>query len=70
MNQSDIYRYSERYEIDRQIEAMRSRIVEERRAEIGRLAAFREAIDATTGWYSAQYMRIENEVTARWGIDA
>lgn len=70
MNQADLYRYSQRAEIDNQIRAMRDRIIAERRGEIGRQAAFNEANDVTTDWYREQYMRIENEVTARWGIDA
>jgi uncharacterized membrane protein len=70
MNAADTYRYSNRYEIDCQIEAMRNRIIAERRSEIGRQAAWQEAINVTTGWYRAQYNRIENEVAARWGIDA
>lgn len=70
MNQADIYRYSQRGEIDHQIEAMRTRIIAERRPQIGRMAAHQEAIEVTTDWYRAQYMRIENEVTARWGINA
>lgn len=70
MNDADIYCYSQRHEIDRQVDAMRNRIIEERRGEIGRTAAFNEAIEVTADWYRAQYMRIENEVVARWGIDA
>lgn len=70
MDAADIYRYSSRYEIDRQIEAMRERIIAERRSEIGRQAAWQEANDVTGDFYRAEYMRIENEVTARWGIDA
>lgn len=70
MNQADIDTYTQRYEIDQQIEAMRNRIIEERRGEIGRMAAFHEAIEVTADWYRAQYMRIENELdepAAHWG---
>lgn len=67
MNQADSYVYSHRYDIDQQIEAMRARIIEERRGEIGRNAAFQEAIEVTTGWWSAQYERIENEAEALFG---
>jgi uncharacterized membrane protein len=70
MDQADLYRYSQRNEIDKQINAMRNRIIEERRGEIGRMAAHQEAIAVTTDWYRAQYMRIEHEVIARWGADA
>lgn len=70
MNEADVYRYSNRYEIDRQIDAMRERIVAERRGEIGRMAASQEAVEVTGDWWRAQYVRIENEVEARWGVDA
>ena len=70
MNAADIYRYSSRDAVDRQIEAMRQRIIAERRSEIGRMAAFQEASDVLHDYYSAEYMRIEHEVTDRWGIDA
>lgn len=67
MNKADQYVYSHRYEIDQQIDAMRARIVEERRGEIGRMAAFHEAIEVTSAWWSAQYERIENEAEALFG---
>ena len=70
MNASDIYRYSERGKVDQAIQAMRERIIAERREEIGRRAAWQEAQDVTTDYYRAEYNRIEDETTARWGIDA
>lgn len=70
MEPADIYRFTQRYKIDRQIQDMRERIVEERREQIGRLAARQEAEDVTYDWYRAQYERIENEVNARWGVNA
>lgn len=70
MNQSDICRYSNRAVVDRRVEAMRERIIAERREEIGRRAAWQEAQDVVHDFYSAEYMRIEREVTARWGVDA
>lgn len=70
MNAADIYRYSNRADVDRQVEAMRNRIIAERREEIGRQAAWQEAQDVTIGFKRAQYNRIEDEVEARWGIAA
>lgn len=67
MNEADRYVYSNRYVIDNQIEAMRARIIEERRTEIGRRAAFHEAIEVTTDWYRNQYERIENEADVLFG---
>ncbi len=49
---------------------MRERIIAERRPEIGRRAAWQEAQDVTTDFYRSEYHRIEDEVTARWGINA
>lgn len=70
MNAADIYRYSNRAEVDREIDAKRARIIADRRREIGYQAAWQEAQDVTTDYYRAEYQRIENEVMARWGIDA
>ena len=67
MNEADRYVYANRYDIDRQIDAMRARIVEERRGEIGRRDAHTEAIEVTTAWWSAQYERIENEAEQLFG---
>ena len=62
MQQANVYRYSKRAEIDTQIAAMRDRIVEERRGQIGRMAARDEAIAVTTVWYRKQYEAIEREL--------
>ncbi len=70
MNAADIYRYSSRYDVDRQIDAMRERIIAERRPEIGRRAAWQEAHDVTADYYRSEYRRIENEVVTQWGWDA
>lgn len=70
MNAADTYRYSNRADIDRQIEAMKERIFEERREEIGRWAARQEARQAVYAFHKAEYNRIEDEVTAQWGIHA
>lgn len=67
MNAANAYRYSNRDKVDRQVEAMRERIIDERREQIGRQAAWQEAQDVVHGYYSAQYNRIENEVAAQWG---
>lgn len=70
MDAADTYRYSNRYDVDRQVEAMRNRIITERRSEIGRQAAWKEANEVTRDFYRDEYQRIEREVQDRWGIDA
>ncbi len=70
MTPAEIHRYASRADVDQQIEAMRERIIAERRPEIGRQAAWQEARDVTTDFYRAEYHRSENEVTARGGWDA
>ncbi len=70
MNAADTYRYSNRANVDQQVEAMRNRIIAERRGAIGRQAAWQEAQDVTIGFKRAEYNRIEDEVEAQWGITA
>ncbi len=70
MNASDIYRYRQRGQIDTHVDQMRTRIIAERRSEIGVMAATQEAIQVTGGWYRAQYERIENEVETKFGFGA
>lgn len=70
MNAADIYRYSNRATVDRQIEDMKDRITAERRAEIGAWDARQEAREAVAAFHKAEYNRIEDEITERWGIHA
>lgn len=70
MNAADLHRYSSRATVDQQIFAMTSRIVAERRGEIGVMAAQREASEAVGPWHRSEYQRIENEVYAQWGVGA
>jgi hypothetical protein len=91
MTEAEIYRYSNRADVDAMIEAMRERIVAELRADRGhglglstqdymgreeyrsrmsRMQALTEAREVTYAFSRSEYMRIENEVSARWGIHA
>lgn len=70
MHAADIHRYGRRGVVDREVDAMRRRIVAERRDQIGHIAAHHEAIEVTADWWRDQYRRIEHEVIVRWGYDA
>ena len=70
MNAADTHRYASRWDVDQQAHRMTERIVAERRSVIGVMAARREAAEAVNPWHRSEYMRIEAEVEAQWGLHA